>query len=126
MIWPLRAIATAALALLAGLASASEAAVDAGATESERRLQIPLDQTTALRAQIETELRALKGDDLRAFYTGWLDRIGANGIVDTLKRVEPGSGRGYGLGKLLFEKIGEIPRALARCEEICNSAACTG
>lgn len=115
------------LALFGGLVSASETRSESGTDESERRLQIPLERTTALRAQFETELRALKGDDLRAFYTGWIDRIGANGITDTLKRVEPGChGRGHDLGKLLFEKIGEIQRALASCDEVCNSGCMHG
>lgn len=117
----------AVLALIAGLVSASEQAADAGNEESERGLQIPLEQTTALRSQFESELRAFKGQELRGFYSAWIDRIGANGIVDTLKRVEPGChGRGHDLGKLLFEKIGEIRRALASCDEVCNSACMHG
>lgn len=120
-------VGAATLALLAGLVSASEQPIEPAPAESERRLQIPFERTTALRAQFETELRAFKGEDLREFYTGWIDRIGANGIVDTLKRVEPGChGRGHDLGKLLFEKIGEIQRALASCEEVCNSGCMHG
>lgn len=127
MSWRLRPLAAAALVLLAGVVAASEPPAEPGTATAERRLQIPLEQTAALRAQFEAELRAIQGDELRALYTVWIDRIGANGIVDTLKRVEPGChGRGHDLGKLLFEKIGEIQRALASCEEVCNSGCMHG
>ncbi len=97
------------------------------ALDAERVLQLPLEKTTDLRAEFEAALRAQPGDDLRGLYTAWIDRIGANGIIATLKRVDPGChGRGHDLGKVIYEKAGEIRRALATCENVCNSGCMHG
>ena len=112
---------------IAGIAAESETAENPQLQDGDRQLQLPLDQTEQLRGEFESELRARRGDDLRDLYTTWIDRIGANGIITTLKRVEPAChGRGHDLGKLLYERIGEIRRALATCEGVCNSACMHG
>lgn len=99
----------------------------ADAEDSERVLQLPLGQTEQLRGEFEAALRARRGDDLRDLYTTWIDRIGANGIIATLKQAEPTChGRGHDLGKLIFERAGEIRRALATCDGVCNSACMHG
>ena len=95
--------------------------------DAERVLQQPLEGTAQLRAEFEAALRAQQGDDLRALYASWIDRIGANGIIATLKQVEPSChGRGHDLGKVIYERAGEIRRALATCEGVCNSGCMHG
>ncbi len=115
------------LALPAGIASGGAGPDPESALDAERVLQVPLEQTTVLRAEFEVALKVQQGDDLRALYTAWIDRIGANGIIATLKRVEPSChGRGHDLGKVIYEKAGEIRRALATCEGVCNSGCMHG
>ena len=95
--------------------------------EGERVLQIPLGQTEKLRADFATVLKAAPGDNLRELYTAWIDRIGANGIIATLKRDEPTChGRGHDLGKLIYERAGEVHRALTTCDDVCNSGCMHG
>lgn len=97
------------------------------AQDTERVLQVPLEKTTGLRAEFEAALRAQSGDNLRGLYTAWIDRIGANGIIATLKQDEPTChGRGHDLGTLIFDKTGEIRRALATCDGVCNSGCMHG
>ena len=74
------------------------------ALDAERVLQVSLEQTTVLRAEFEAAFKGQQGDDLRALYTAWTDRIGANRIIATLKRVEPSChGRGHDLGTVIYE-----------------------
>lgn len=115
------------LATPAGIASGGAAPDPGDAQDAERVLQLPFDQTAKLRSEFEVALRATSGDDLRSLYTARIDRIGANGIIATLKRVEPTChGRGHDLGKVIYEKTGEIRRALATCDGVCNSGCMHG
>lgn len=115
------------MAFMPGVAGSGTESDTADAGDNERLLQLPLGETELLRGEFEVALRAHQGDDLRVLYTAWIDRIGANGIIATLKRVEPGChGRGHDLGKLIYEKTGEIRRALATCDGVCNSGCMHG
>ena len=115
------------LAIPSGIAMSGVESGPADTEDSERVLQLPLGQTEQLRGEFEAALQARRGDDLRDLYTAWIDRIGANGIIATLKQAEPTChGRGHDLGKLIYERAGEIRRALATCDGVCNSACMHG
>ncbi len=120
-------VCSAALYGVAGYAAESGTADVPSVQDEDLQLQLPLEQTGQLRSEFEAALRATKGDELRALYTAWIDRIGANGIIATPKRVEPTChGRGHDLGKLIYEKVREIRRALATCDGVCNSVCMHG
>lgn len=130
---PPRAYSSASICLLAlmtfipGPARSGTGSETSDAGDSERVLQLPLGETEQLRGEFEAALRAHQGDDLRDLYAAWIDRIGANGIIATLKRVEPTChGRGHDLGKLIYARTGEIHRALDTCEAVCNSGCMHG
>jgi hypothetical protein len=118
------------LAVISPAARGAEPPVVRGSAHSETSdlaLQVPLARSEKLRAEFAAELKSHPGADLRDFYASWLDRIGANGIVATLKEKEPTChDRGHDLGKLIYSKIGEIGRALATCDGACNSACMHG
>lgn len=91
-------------------------------------LQIPLATTTHERADFERALRLVKTfPELRTLYEAWIDRIGANGIIDTLQRVDPQCHDvAHDLGRLIFTRTQSVGDALRACDSACNSGCMHG
>ncbi len=97
----------------------------------EAELQVPLQNTIALRETFEKELRGYlathKDYELRPLYEEYIDEIGANGIIDTILKVNALCHfEEHDLGKLIYSRVGTIGESLATCAESCYSGCMHG
>lgn len=90
-------------------------------------LQVPFDKTIDLRAKFTEEFKTKKTFDLMDFYIGWIDQIGANGIIHSIQTVDPlCHDTAHDLGRLLYKRIQNVGTALLTCEDSCNSGCMHG
>ncbi len=64
---------------------------------------------------------------LRALYAGWIERIGANGILDGIESLRPRChSEAHDLGKVVYALLGEIGASLRACDRRCHSGCMHG
>ncbi|MCX6715371.1 MAG: hypothetical protein NTX72_06205 [Candidatus Uhrbacteria bacterium] len=97
----------------------------------ELELQVPLEKTVDLRkafaTEVQTHIASKKDFDLRSIYESYIDKIGANGMITEIQRMDPVCHfEGHDLGKVIFEKIGTIGESLTICQDACYSGCMHG
>ncbi len=100
-------------------------------SEHELELQIPLENTTAERQLFETEVKNYiaknKNYNLRSIYEKYIGKIGANGMIDTIQKLDPQCHfEGHDLGKVIYSNIGTIGESLTVCQDACYSGCMHG
>ncbi len=100
-------------------------------SEHELELQIPMASTTMERQLFETEVKNYiaknKNYNLRAIYEKYIGKIGANGMIDTIQKLDPECHfEGHDLGKVIYSKVGTIGESLAVCTDACYSGCMHG
>ena len=64
---------------------------------------------------------------LRSLYDAWIDRVGANGILDGIESLRPGChSEAHDLGKVIFARLENIGEALRACDRRCHSGCMHG
>lgn len=78
------------------------------------------------RPDFEDALRRHTGP-LRPLYAAWVDRLGANGILDAIEALHPQChSEAHDLGKVLYERLGSVGEALRACDRRCHSGCMHG
>ena len=89
-------------------------------------LYVPVDGTLEQRRAFAREL-ASHTDTLYALYDAWVERIGANGILDGIEAVRPGChSEAHDLGKVVHDRVGSVGQALRACDRRCHSGCMHG
>jgi len=112
-------------ALLAAPAACDEPAPMA-APASERPLYVDPARVDADRQAFIAAYRRQRGEP-RLLYAAWLDRIGANGILDAIEAEVPRChSEAHDLGRLVYSRLGEIGESLRACDRRCHSGCMHG
>lgn len=78
------------------------------------------------RAEFVTRLRDA-GPHRRALFEGYIDMIGANGILDGIEQLWPGCHeQAHDLGRLVHRRVHDIATSLRVCADRCNSGCMHG
>ena len=90
-------------------------------------LQVPLEDTAAQRDAFVNELKITPATQLKSLYEKWIDIIGANGIIDTVQKVQPlCHDIEHDLGKVIYARVGNVGDALRTCNDSCSSGCMHG
>lgn len=94
----------------------------------ELYLQVPLEDTEDQRNELRNEIESMDlNASRRQIYEPYIDKIGANGIIKVLHKINPTChGEAHDLGKIVFARIGSIGPALKTCDNACYSACMHG
>jgi len=100
-------------------------------TSQELELQVPLEQTSALRqtfvTEVQEQIKTSKNYNLRSIYEKYIDQIGANGMIAEIQKMDPSCHfEGHDLGKVIFAKVGTIGESLSICQDACYSGCMHG
>ena len=91
-------------------------------------LQISLADTKEERAQFAQALKKWKDPfHPRALYQEWMNKIGANGVIETLQTLSPSCHDiAHDLGREIYKRVGDVGTSLRVCADACNSGCMHG
>jgi hypothetical protein len=114
-------------------AGAASGSMDEGvATDGPPALQVPPEQAADARASFAEEygaIRKAKPFDyhLRSLYERYLDKIGANGLIDGITAQNPTChDEAHDLGKAIYAKLRDVGTSLRTCQNACYSGCMHG
>jgi hypothetical protein len=100
--------------------------------EAATDLQVPAEKSAADRSAFFREYVEIRKKEpwnykLLPLYESYIDRIGANGLIAAITKANPKChDEAHDLGKILYEKLGDVGAALRTCQNSCFSGCMHG